>query len=130
LEPALGLRVVATEVSFGDPVPGRIDALAIDDALCPVVIEFKRTATCQAICQCLLYRSWLESHHDSVALRVAGRYGLSVASQLNWGKPRVVCLVGTLDPSVETAARQLHGQVEVIQLIRYTHALFVTRSIL
>jgi hypothetical protein len=129
LEPALGLRIVATEVRFAHPTPGRIDALAVDADLQPVVIEFKRAPTGRAIWQCLLYRTWLETHREAVALRVAGRFGLALANQLKWTKPRTLCIVGTLDAGEESAARQLQGRVEVIQIIRYADALFAIRVI-
>src|SRR5215208_4598178 len=40
LEPALGLRVVATEVPVDGWASGRIDALAVDERNRPVVVEF------------------------------------------------------------------------------------------
>src|SRR5215216_4149349 len=62
LEPALGLRLITTEVPVDGWTTGRIDALAVDERLHPVVVEFKREATGSTIGQVLLYVDWLLAH--------------------------------------------------------------------
>ena len=54
LEPALGLQLVAAEVPVDGWTSGRIDALAVDERLHPVVVEFKRDATRNTIGQALV----------------------------------------------------------------------------
>jgi RecB family endonuclease NucS len=45
LEPLLGIRLVATEYPTGKTHSGRIDTLGLDENLCPVILEYKRTSS-------------------------------------------------------------------------------------
>jgi hypothetical protein len=124
LEPALGLRLIATEVPVDGWTTGRIDALAVDERLCPVVVEFKRDATGNTIGQALVYLDWLLAHRDAVTLRVARKFGLTQADRLDWSAPRLVCVAAAFSPREEAVARQLGDRVELVRLVRYGRGLF------
>ena len=127
LEQALGLRLIATEVPVDGWAPGRIDALALDERLRPVVVEFKREATGNTIGQALVYVDWLLAHRDAVALRVARRLGLAQADRLDWSAPRLVCVAEAFGPREEAVARQLGGRVDLVRIVRYGRGLFVVQ---
>ena len=127
LEVALGLRLVATEVPVDGWAAGRIDGLAVDERLCPTVVEFKREATGNTIGQALVYVDWLLAHRDAVALRVARKLGLAQADRLDWSAPRLVCIAEAFGPREEAVARQLAGRVELVRLVRYPRGLFAVQ---
>ena len=129
LEPALGLRLVAAEVAVDGWATGRIDALAVDERLRPVVVEFKREANGNTIGQALVYVDWLLAHRDAVALRVARRLGLAQADRLDWSAPRLVCVAEAFGPREEAVARQLGGRVELVRIVRYGRGLFVVQRV-
>lgn len=129
LEPALGLRLAASEVPVDGWAPGRIDALVVDERLRPAVVEFKREATGNTIFQALVYVDWLLAHRDAVALRVARKLGLTQADRLDWAGPRLVCIAETFGPREEAVARQLGDRVELVRFVRYGRGLFVVQRV-
>ncbi len=124
LEPALGVRLIATEIPVDGWAAGRIDALALDENLHPVVVEFKREASGTTIGQALVYIAWLVAHRDAVALRVARRLGIAQADKLDWSTPRLVCVAEAFAPREEAVAHQLGDQVELVRITRYERGLF------
>jgi hypothetical protein len=120
LEAALGLRLIATEVPVDGWTTGRIDALAVDEGLRPVVVEFKREATGNTIGQALVYVDWLLAHRNAVALRVARKLGLALADRLDWTAPRLVCIAEAFGAREEAVARQLGDRAELVRITRYS----------
>jgi hypothetical protein len=106
LASALGLRLVATEVPVDGWAAGRIDVLAVDERLRPVVVECKREATGNAIGQALVYLDLPLAHRDAVALRFARMLGLAQADRLDWSTPRLVCVAEAFGPREEAVARR------------------------
>lgn len=129
LETALGLRLVASEVPVDGWAAGRIDALAVDEHLRPVVLEFKREATGTAIGQALAYVDWLLAHRDKVTLIVARQLGITVADRLDWSAPRLLCIAEAFGPREEAVARQLGNRVELVRIVRYATKVFAIQRI-
>ncbi|MCC6793257.1 MAG: hypothetical protein IT336_16350 [Thermomicrobiales bacterium] len=119
----LGLTVLATEYPIDRNGGGRIDALALDRNLTPVILEFKQAACGTALCQGLVYLDWLERHRDAFTALVARRLGNQVASRVNWGRPRLLCVAGEISSREEAVARQIGRVVEVIQVHRFPRGL-------
>ena len=126
---ALGLRLVAAEVAVDGWAAGRIDALAVDERLRPVVVEFKREATGSTIGQALAYVDWLVTHRDAVVLHVARTLGIENADRLDWSAPRLVCVAAAFGPREEAVARQLANQVDLVRVDRYGGGRFVVQRI-
>jgi hypothetical protein len=124
LESALGLRLVATEVSVDGWAAGRIDALALDERNRPVVVEFKRAAAGIAIGQTLVYLDWVLAHKDAIALMVGRRLGIPHSERLGWPGACLVCVAEEIGPREEAVARQLWGKVERVRIVRYGRGLF------
>lgn len=129
LEAGLGLTLVASEVPVDDWAAGRIDALAVDDRLHPVVVGFKREAAGGTIGQALAYVDWVLAHRDAVALHVARRLGLEKTDRLDWSAPRLVCVAEAFGPCEEAVARQLGNRVELVRVVRFGRGLFAVQRV-
>ena len=129
LKPALGLRLIATEMPVDGWTTGRIDALAVDERMRPVVVEFKREATRNTIGQGLVYLDWLLAHRDAVALHVARTLGLALADRLDWSAPRLVCVAEAFGAREVAVARQVGDRVELVRILRYGRGLFLVQRI-
>jgi hypothetical protein len=114
----LRLSVVASEHPIHTNGDARIDALAIDRARRPVIIEFKRVATGTAICQTLFYLDWLTSHRDHFSALVMNHLGAAAARRIDWSAPRIVCIAEAIGEREEAVARQVGKPVELIVLRR------------
>jgi len=129
LEAALGLRLIGTEVPVDGWGSGRLDALAVDERLRPIVLEFKREATGNTIGQALVYVDWLLAHQDAITLRIARVLGIKDADRVDWTAPQVVCVAEIFSPREEAVARQLRGRVELVKLTRYTAKVFTVQRV-
>jgi len=92
LQEALGLRFLESE--YPTTLGGRIDTLAVDEAGCPVIIEYKRNRNDAVINQSLSYLKWLKTQKPGFFEKLmADRLG-SAAEQikLDWRSPRVICI--------------------------------------
>jgi hypothetical protein len=115
----IGVRVLASEYSIATNGGGRIDALGIDVAESPVVLEFKRMATGLTICQGLAYLDWLEHHRDVFATLVGNQVGTRTASRISWHACRLICIAEEIGQREEAVARQIGRSVELLQIRRY-----------
>ena len=95
LEPLLGIRFLATEYSTGKTHAGRIDSLGLDENNCPVILEYKRSASENVINQGLFYLDWLMDHKKDFLWLVMDKLGKesvtvirSMAAQLDLEAPQ------------------------------------------
>jgi hypothetical protein len=108
--------VLAAEFPIRVDGNARIDALAIDAAPRPVVIEFKRLATGTAICRGLSYFDWLARHQGKFIELVMDRVSADAARRVDWSSPRVLCVAGQVGEREEAVARQVGRPIEFIGL--------------
>ena len=126
----LDLTVLATEYPISTNGEGRIDAIGLDRARNPVIIEFKRAACGTAICQALHYLDWLVRHRDHFSTLVKKKLGASVASSILWNHPRLICLAEEIGEREEAVARQVGQPVELLQVQRLPRGLvLIQRSV-
>ena len=117
-EPLLGVTVLVSEFSISTDGGGRIDAIGVDARHCPVITEFKLTASGTAICQGLFYLDWLLTHRDVFTRLVLERLGTSQAMKIDWTAPRLLCIAETIGEREEAVARQIGRPVELLQVRR------------
>jgi hypothetical protein len=115
----LAVRAVATEFPIATDGGGRIDALGIDTAGAPVILEFKRTATGLTICQGLYYVDWLDHHRDVFAELVTDSGAQRAGRPIVWKSARLICVAEDIGAREEAVARQIGRSVELLQLRRY-----------
>ncbi len=125
MEDFLGIRFLATEYATGRSHSGRIDTLGIDENGSPVVVEYKRTLNENVITQGLFYLDWLLDHKAEFVLLVARRFGQSVADEIDWSNPRLLCIAGDFTKYDEYAVQQINRNIELIRYRRYEDDLLV-----
>lgn len=118
LETCLGIKLLASEYSTGPKHGGRIDSLGLDENGCPVIIEYKRTTNDNVINQGLFYLDWLMDHQGTFQLLVTEKLGESVATEIDWSAPRLICIAGGFTKYDEHAVQQINRNIE---LIRYRY---------
>lgn len=119
LETFLGVRFLASEYSTGKTHAGRIDTLGLDENNYPIIIEYKRATNENVINQGLFYLNWLMDHKADFKLLVMDRYGPSVAAQIQWSNPRLLCIAGDFTKYDEEAIQQINRNIELIRYRRY-----------
>lgn len=115
LEPLLGIRFLATEYSTGKTHAGRIDSLGLDENACPVILEYKRSVAENVINQGLFYLDWLMDHQAEFELLVMKKLGPSVAEQIDWTAPRLVCIAADFTKYDAHAVQQINRNIELIR---------------
>ena len=119
LESFLGVRFIASEHSTGKTHGGRIDTLGIDENGCPVIIEYKRSLNENVINQGLFYLDWLLDHKAEFELLVMRRFGQSLADEIEWSSPRLICIAGDFTKYDSHAVQQINRNIELIRYRRY-----------
>jgi len=119
LEALLGVRFLATEFSTGPAHGGRMDTLGVDENGCPVIIEYKRQSNQNIINQGLFYLDWLLDHRKDFEWLVMEKYGRSVADNVQWSSPRLLCIAGDFNRYDEYAVKQMDRNIELIRYRRY-----------
>ncbi|MEU2264005.1 DUF5655 domain-containing protein [Streptomyces sp. NPDC019645] len=112
----LGVRFLASEYSTGPVHGGRIDSLGLDENGSPVIVEYKRGVDSGVINQGLFYLSWLMDHRAEFEHLVRDRVGGTVAAQVLWSGPRLICVAG------DFTRYDVHAVLEhrrSIDLVRY-----------
>jgi len=119
LETLLGVRFLATEHSTGAKHGGRIDTLGIDENGCPVIIEYKRALNENVINQGLYYLDWLMDHKAEFELLVQRKLGHKDADEIEWDKPRLICIAGDFTKFDAYAVGQINKSITLIRYGRY-----------
>ncbi|EXU85260.1 transporter [Streptomyces noursei] len=119
MDTMLGVTFLASEYVIGcDGGGGRIDSLGIDENGAPVVVEYKRGTDSGVINQGLYYLSWLLAHRDAFRALVRERLGATVASQVLWSAPRLICFAGDFTRYDAHAVREHRRSID---LVRYRY---------
>lgn len=119
LEAFLGIKFLASEYSTGKRHGGRIDTLGLDENYSPVIIEYKRAMNENVINQGLYYLDWLLDHKAEFELMTLRMYGQSIADNIDWSSPRLLCIAGTFTKYDEHAVQQINRNIELYQYKHY-----------
>lgn len=119
LEDFLGVRFLSSEYVTGKTHGGRIDTLGLDENGCPVIIEYKRALNENVINQGLYYLDWLLDHKGEFTMLVLKQFGQSVADNVEWTSPRLVCIAGDFTKYDEHAVSQINRNIELMRYRRY-----------
>ena len=125
LEPLLGIRFLATEYSTGKTHAGRIDSLGLDENNCPVILEYKRSASENVINQGLFYLDWLMDHQAEFELLVMRQLGNAVADAIDWNAPRLVCIAADFTKYDGHAVQQINRNIELVRYRRFADDLLL-----
>jgi predicted transport protein len=118
MEMMLGVRFLASEFVIDCVDGGRIDSLGLDENGAPVVVEYKRGTDAGVINQGLYYMAWLTNHKDAFRNLVRDRLGATVASQILWSAPRLICVAGDFTRYDAHAVREHRRSID---LVRYRY---------
>ncbi|MHD0644921.1 PDDEXK family nuclease [Pseudomonas aeruginosa] len=109
LQTLLGVSFLETELVAGQ---GRIDTIGLDEALCPVIIEYKVDET-NVLSQGLSYINWLMDHKADFAVLVGSKLGVASAD-IDWSGTRVICVAqGFTNHDVE-ALTHVNANVDLL----------------
>lgn len=115
METMLGVRFLASEYSTGPVHGGRIDSLGLDENNSPVIVEYKRGIDAGVINQGLFYLSWLLDHRAEFEHLVRERLGASVAAQVRWSEPRLICVAGDFTRYDVHAVREHRRSIDLVR---------------
>ncbi|MFW6724148.1 DUF5655 domain-containing protein [Streptomyces sp. MAR4 CNY-716] len=115
METLLGVRFLASEYGTGPVHGGRIDSLGLDENGSPVVIEYKRGVDAGVINQGLFYLAWLMDHRAEFEHLVRDRFGVTAASQVLWGGPRLICIAGDFSRYDVHAVREHRRSIDLVR---------------
>lgn len=115
MEALLGVRFLASEYSTGPVHAGRIDSLGLDANGAPVVVEYKRGTDPGVINQGLFYLSWLVDHRSEFEHLVRDKLGATVAAQVLWSGPRLICVAGDYTRYDLHAVREHRRSIDLVR---------------
>lgn len=119
LEAFLGIKFLASEYSTGKRHGGRIDTLGLDENHSPVIIEYKRSMNENVINQGLYYLDWLLDHKAEFELMTLRKFTQSIADNIDWSSPRLLCIAGNFTKYDEHAVQQINRNIELYQYKHY-----------
>ncbi|MEU4111775.1 DUF5655 domain-containing protein [Streptomyces sp. NPDC027717] len=111
----LGVRFLASEYGTGPVHGGRIDSLGLDENGSPVIVEYKRGVDAGVINQGLFYLSWLMDHRAEFEHLVRDRLGGTVASEVRWSGPRLICIAGDFTRYDVHAVREHRRSIDLVR---------------
>ncbi|MEU5084990.1 MULTISPECIES: DUF5655 domain-containing protein [Streptomyces] len=124
MEMLLGVRFLASEYGTGPVHGGRIDSLGLDENGSPVIVEYKRGVDAGVINQGLFYLSWLVDHRAEFERLVRDRLGTSVAAQVLWSSPRLICVAGDFTRYDVHAVREHRHSIDLVRYRLFGRDLF------
>jgi predicted transport protein len=125
LEALLGVRFLASEVSTGPTHGGRIDTLGLDEAGCPVIIEYKRAVNENVVSQVLYYLDWLMDHKGDFERLTHRTLGAEAAETIDWSQPRLLCIAGEFSRYDESAVKHTGRNIELLRYRRFDDELLM-----
>ncbi|MBD0422680.1 transporter [Streptomyces sp. TRM S81-3] len=115
METVLGVKFLASEYSTGPVHGGRVDSLGLDENGSPVIVEYKRGVDSGVINQGLFYLSWLMDHRAEFEHLVRDRLGVTVAAQVLWSSPRLICIAGDFTRFDMHAVREHRRSIDLVR---------------
>lgn len=116
------VRFLASEFRIDN---GRMDSIGIDENNCPVIFEYKRSSSENVINQGLYYLNWLLGHKADFELLVLRKYDKSIANNIDWSMPRVICIASDFNKYDEEAIKQINRNVSLIRYKQYDSGLLL-----
>ena len=116
MEEFFGIRFLQSE--FSTTHGGRIDSLGLDEDNCPVIFEYKRSASENVINQGLFYLDWLMDHKAAFQLLAAKILGKETSENIDWSVPRLICIASEFTKYDEYAVKQINRNID---LVRYKY---------
>lgn len=129
LETFLGVRFLASEFSTGTDHGGRMDTLGLDENVCPVIIEYKRSTNMNVINQGLFYLDWLVTHRGDFEMLVLKTFGDNAAQSVEWSSPRLICIAGDFSKFDEHAIKQMNRNIDLIRYVKFGDDLLLLEQI-
>lgn len=116
MEEFFGVRFLQSE--FTTTHGGRIDSLGLDEDNCPVIFEYKRSASENVINQGLFYLDWLMDHKAAFQLLADKVLGKETSENIDWSVPRLICIASEFTKYDEYAVKQINRNID---LVRYKY---------
>ena len=107
MEVLFGVKFLATEYSISH---GRIDSIGIDENLCPVIFEYKRSINENVINQGFFFLDWLLDHRDSFKMLVLNKQISDISKiidNIDWENPRIICVANDFTKYDQHAVNQM-----------------------
>jgi hypothetical protein len=114
------LTFLASEYSTGSIHKGRIDTLALDQNLAPVVIEYKRDSSECIINQAMYYMYWLMDHKSELQILVQKVLKNGHDNKIDWSTPRLFCIAAEFSKFDVHTAQVIQSLGMDVQLIKFT----------
>ncbi len=119
MEVLFGVKFLATEYSISH---GRIDSIGIDENLCPVIFEYKRSINENVINQGLFYLDWLLDHRDSFKMLVLNKQISDISKiidNIDWENPRIICVANDFTKYDQHAVNQMKYDISLVRYIKF-----------
>lgn len=119
MEVLFGVKFLATEYSISH---GRIDSIGIDENLCPVIFEYKRSINENVINQGLFYLDWLLDHRDSFKMLVLNKQLSDISKiidNIDWENPRIICVANDFTKYDQHAVKQMKYDISLVRYIKF-----------
>lgn len=116
MEILFGVKFLATEYSISH---GRIDSIGIDENLCPVIFEYKRSMNENVINQGLFYLDWLLDHRDSFKMLLLNSKMSDIIDKIDWENPRIICIANDFTKYDQYAVNQMKHDISLVRYIKF-----------
>lgn len=116
MEILFGVKFLATEYSITN---GRIDSIGIDENLCPVIFEYKRSINENVINQGLFYLDWLLDHRDSFKMLLLNNKISDIIEKIDWDNPRIICIANDFTKYDQYAVNQMKHDISLVRYIKF-----------
>lgn len=130
MQSLFGVIFLATEYIISD---GRIDSIGIDENLCPVIFEYKRSMNENVMNQGLFYLDWLLDHRDSFKILILNNKDSfelmlskmkksdisEIIDNIDWENPRIVCVANDFTKYDKYAVNQMKYDISLVRYIKY-----------
>ena len=122
MEIFFGVRFLKSEYVISN---GRMDSIGIDENNSPVIFEYKRNLNENVINQGLFYLDWLLDHKADFKLLVIEKLGKSVADQIDWSVPCVICVANDFTRYDIHAVNQMQRNIKLVKYRKYGNNLIL-----
>lgn len=116
METFFGVRFLRSEYVISN---GRMDSIGIDENNSPVIFEYKRSVNENVINQGLFYLDWLLDHKADFKLLVIEKFGMTIANQIDWSVPCVICIANDFTRYDVHAVNQMQKNIKLVKYKKY-----------
>ncbi len=116
MDTLFGVKFLATEYSISN---GRIDSIGIDENLCPVIFEYKRSVNENVINQGLFYLDWLLDHRDSFKMLLLNNKMNDIVDRIAWENPRIICVANDFTKYDQYAVNQMKYDISLVRYMKF-----------